>query len=183
MFYILQDADLLIRFVPELLSLMAENILRGLYRQLNEEFLPYTPSQNFVKYLTNHTSAMHITCMYAMHLLEKKELKSFISILPIIAQAYTSSTEGTQMPYVFLHILVHHVTCQQELKVATLQVMLREFWMPCCQVFWLFFQAIHIAIIKPMYVIVIIKPNPFTLRLVKQFYFTCVDCCGKYTQN
>ena len=113
---------------------MSENSLRGLYRQLGEEHPPHTPSQNFIKYLTKHTSAMYITCMYAVHLLEKKDLKSFISLLPTIAQAYTSSTEGTQMPDVFLHILVHHVTCQQELKVATLQVMLRQFWMPCCQV-------------------------------------------------
>ena len=114
---------------------MVENNMRALNRQLGEDHTPFAPSANFTKYLTKHTPAMYITCMYAIHLLERKELKSLLHLLPLIAQGYTGSTDGTQMPDVFLHILVHHVTFQPDVgKVATLQTMLREFWIPCCQV-------------------------------------------------
>lgn len=111
-----QDNDLVTRFIPDLISLMAENSLRSLYRQLGEDQPPYTPSQSFIKYLTKHTSAMYIACMYAVHLFERREMKSLTSLLSIIACAYTDSTEGTQMPDIFLHILVHQVTGGKQAK-------------------------------------------------------------------
>ena len=124
---------------------MAENILRGLYRQLEEDNPTYSPSQHFVKFLAKHTSAMYITCMYAVHLLEKKEMKSFICLLPLIAKAYLSS-DGSQLPDVFLHVLVLNLTSKVDtVRVATLQVILREFWMPCCQVTNV---AVHISMIQ-----------------------------------
>ncbi len=122
-------------FLPELLSLMTENGLRVVCQRLGEEGSVYAPSQVFTKYITKQTLAMYISCMYAIHLMEKRELRSFNNLLPVIAKCYVSSSDGTQLPDLFLHVLVHHIVSQGEgLKTTTLQVMFKEFWMPCCQV-------------------------------------------------
>ena len=130
---LLQDVELIVRFLPELLSIMVENSLRGVCHKLKEEHSPFTPSRHFIASLAKNPCAVHITCTYALHLLEKRELRSLVLLLPAIASGYTQDENG-QLPDVFLHQLVLSLTNQQEpLKEASLQAVLKDFWLPCCQ--------------------------------------------------
>ena len=125
-----QDIELIIKFLPELLSIMAENTLRAIAHKLKEEYRPFSPSQHFLSSLAN-PCAMHIACTYTLHLLEKKEMKSFSLMLPIIAKGYTRS-ENAQLPDVFLHLLVVKLLQYPDpIKELTMQSILRDFWLVC----------------------------------------------------
>ena len=124
---------MIVKFLPELLALMVDNALRGLYRQLKEDHIPYTPSASFINCLAKHPSAMHITCTYALHLLEKKDMKSLSLLLPTITKT-CDDPDSISLPDVFLHSLVLELTQQGDtLREAVLISLLNEFWVPCCQ--------------------------------------------------
>ena len=126
----LQDVELIIKFLPELLSIMSENTLRAIAHKRKEEYRPFTPSPHFVTTLTN-PCAMHITCTYAFHLLAKKELKSFSLLLPLIAKGYTSS-DNSQLPDIFLHLLVvKMLEYPVPIRELTMETILRDFWLVC----------------------------------------------------
>ena len=128
-----QDLELMLRFFPELLSLMVEASLRTTCHQLKEDHTPYTLSKHFVSCLSNNPSAMHISCTYALHLLQKHDLRSVTLLLPVVARGYTQS-DSVQLPDVFLHSLVLSLTSQTEpVREATLHSILKDFWLPCCQ--------------------------------------------------
>ena len=122
--------ELIIKFLPELLSIMSENTLRAIAHKKKEEYRPFTPSQHFINSLSN-PCAMHITCTYALHLLTKKELKSFCLVLPLIAKGYTRS-DSAQLPDIFLHLLVVRLLeYPVPIRELTMQTILREFWLVC----------------------------------------------------
>jgi negative elongation factor B len=124
------DVELIIKFLPELLSIMSENTLRAIAHKKKEEYRPFTPSQHFINSLSN-PCAMHITCTYALHLLTKKELKSFCLVLPLIAKGYTRS-DSAQLPDIFLHLLVVRLLeYPVPIRELTMQTILREFWLVC----------------------------------------------------
>ena len=130
---LLQNVDMMVRFFPELLSLMVDVSLRGIHRQLKEEHSAHTSSKRFISLLSTHSPAMHITCTYTLQLLEKKEYRSLVQLLPAIAQGYTESDDA-HLPDVFLHLLVLELISQHDsIKESTLHNIMREFWLPCCQ--------------------------------------------------
>ena len=131
--FFLQDVELIVKFLPELLSLMVDNALRGVYRQLKEDHTPFSASNGFINCLSKHPSAMHITCTYALHLMEKKDMKSLSLLLPTIAKG-CDDPDAISVPDVFLHLLVLELSQQHEtLREATLLSLLNDFWVPCCQ--------------------------------------------------
>ncbi len=150
----LQDVELIVKFLPELLSLMVDNALRGVYRQLKEDHTPFSASNGFINCLSKHPSAMHITCTYALHLMEKKDMKSLSLLLPTIAKG-CDDPDAVSVPDVFLHLLVLELSQQYEtLREATLLSLLNDFWVPCCQgsesallqfcrFFWTFHARLH----------------------------------------
>ena len=112
---------------------MVDNALRGVYRQLKEDHTPYTPSNSFINCLSKHPSAMHITCSYALHLMEKKDMKSLSLLLSTIAKG-CDDPDAISLPDVFLHLFVLEMTQQYDtLREATLISILNNFWVPCCQ--------------------------------------------------
>ena len=112
---------------------MLENSLRVVHRQLKDDYTPHTPSPHFITYLSKHTSAMFVACTFAISLLEKKDFKSLIVLLPSMAKAYTKG-DSISFSDTFLHSLVHHMSAQRDtIRDSTLQLLLREFWIPCCQ--------------------------------------------------
>ena len=124
---------MIVKFLPELLALMVDNALRGVHRQLKEDHTPYSASNSFINCLSKHPSAMHITCAYVLHLLEKKDMKSLTILLPTIAKACDDADSGS-LPDIFLHLLVLELTQQSStLRETTLTSMLNDFWVPCCQ--------------------------------------------------
>ena len=126
-----QDVELMVRFFPELLSLMMDASLHAACRQLKEDHTPYTPSQHFVTSLANNPCAMHVSCTYALHLLQKHDLRTLGLLLPAVGRGYTRS-DSAQLPDVFLHLFVLNLTSQSEpVREATLQPILRDFWLPC----------------------------------------------------
>ena len=131
--FYLQDVELIVKFLPELLSLMVDNALRGVYRQLKEDHTPFSASNGFTSCLSKHPSAMHITCTYALHLMEKKDMKSLSLLLPMMAKRHDNQ-DAVSVPDVFLHLLVMELTQQFEtLRESTLLSLLNDFWVPCCQ--------------------------------------------------
>lgn len=127
----LQDVELIIKFLPELLSIMSENTLRAIAHKQKEEYRPFSPSQHFISSLSNNPCAMHITCAYALHLLTKRELKSFSLILPLIAKGYTQS-DTAQLPDIFLHVLVVRLLeYPVSIRELTMQTILHDFWLVC----------------------------------------------------
>ena len=122
----------MIRFLPELLSIMSENTLRAIANKRKEEYQPFSPSPNFVATLSN-PCAMHITCTYALSLLSKREMKSFSLILPLVAQGYTQS-ESAQLPDLFPHlIVVGLLEYPVGIRESTMQTILRDFWLVCAR--------------------------------------------------
>ena len=120
----------MIKFLPELLSIMSENTLRAIAHKRKEDYRPFTPSPHFVSSLSN-SCAMHVTCTYALHLLSKKELKSFCIILPLVAKGFTQS-DTAQLPDIFLHLLVVKLLeYPVPIREATIQTILRDFWLVC----------------------------------------------------
>ena len=112
---------------------MVDNALRGVYRQLKEDHTPFSASNGFINCLSKHPSAMHITCTYALHLMEKKDMKSLSLLLPTIAKG-CDDPDAVSVPDVFLHLLVLELSQQYEtLREATLLSLLNDFWVPCCQ--------------------------------------------------
>ena len=129
----IQDVELIVKFLPELVAVMVDNTLRGLYKQLKEEHTPYSPSASFFSCLAKQPCAMYIMCTYALHLLEKKDMKSLSLLLPMIAKTCEHS-DPVSIPDVFLHVLVLELTQQIEtLREAVLHSTLNEFWVPCSQ--------------------------------------------------
>lgn len=123
----------MIKFFPDLISLMVENTLRGVLKQLKEDHTPYSPPPHFAQFLSRHSGAMHIVCGYALQLLEKKDIRSLTLLLPSIATAFTKS-DSVAMPDLFLHNFVLDLSAQKEmLKEGALLIVLRDFWVPCCQ--------------------------------------------------
>lgn len=122
----------MVKFCPDLVSLMVENTLRGIHRQLKEEYTHQIPT-SFTQFLSKHTGAMHLTCSYALQLLDKKDIKSVTLLFPSIANAFVSSS-SIFFPDLFLHLLVLGMVAQGDvLKEGALLVILRDFWIPCCQ--------------------------------------------------
>ena len=123
----------MVKFFPELLSLMVENTLGGVLRQLKEDHTPYTPPNHFTQFISRHSGGMHLACTYSLDLLQKKDLKPFTILLPSIAQAFVQS-DTIALPDIFLHLLVLNLNAQKEvLKEGVLLIILRDFWVPCCQ--------------------------------------------------
>ena len=109
---------------------MAENTLRAIAHKHKEEYRPFIPSQHFITSLSN-PCAMHITCTYSLHLLDRKELKSFSLLLPVIAKGYTNS-ENAQLPDIFLHLLIVKLLQYPDpIRELTMQAILRDFWLVC----------------------------------------------------
>lgn len=112
---------------------MVESSLRTLSRQLKEDHTPYAPPPHFMEFMSRHSGAMHLACGYVLGLLEKKDIRSFTSLLPTIANAFIKS-DTISFPDLFLHELVLGLRGQKDmLKESTLLVLLRDFWVPCCQ--------------------------------------------------
>lgn len=129
----LQDAELMVKFFPDLLSFTLENTLHSVLRQLKEDPAPYSLPTSFTPFLSRNGSAMHLACCYALELLGRRDIKSFVILLPSIAKAFIKS-DLVNLPDLFLHLLVLQLTENREvLKEATLLVVLRDFWVPCCQ--------------------------------------------------
>ena len=129
---VVQDVELMIKFLPELLSIMSENTLRAIAHKRKEEYRPFAPSPHFVAFLSN-PCAMHVTCTYALGLLSKRELKSFSLVLPLIARGYTQS-ENAQLPDIFLHqLVVGLLEYPVPIREPTMQAILREFWLVCAR--------------------------------------------------
>ena len=125
--------ELIVKFLPELLALIVDNALRGVYRQLKEDHTPHTPSAHFISYLSKHPVATHITCTYALHLLDKKDMKSLSLLLPTIAKG-SDDPDTISVPDIFLHVFVLELSQQPEmLREDLLTLILNEFWVPCCQ--------------------------------------------------
>lgn len=123
----------MVKFFPDLLSLMVDNTLRGILRQLKEDHTPHAPPAHFTQLLSRHSGAMHLACSYTLDLLEKKDIKSFTLLLPSIAKAFIKS-DTISLPDTFLHLLVLGLNAHKEtFKEASLLVLLRDFWVPCCQ--------------------------------------------------
>ena len=123
----------MVKFLPDLLSLMVDNTLRAIFRQLKEDHTPHTPPTQFTQFLSRHSGAMHLACSHSLELLEKKDMKSFILLLPSIAKAFIKS-DTVSLPDIFLHLLVLGLYSHKDtLKENTLLVLLRDFWVPCCQ--------------------------------------------------
>jgi len=123
----------MVKFCPDLLSVMVDNVLRGVYRQLKEDYTPRSTPPTFTQILPNSTCAMHLACSYALHLLDKKDVKSLTLLLPSIANALGSS-DSVSFPDYFLHLLVVGMVAQGDLlKEGALLVILRDFWIPCCR--------------------------------------------------
>ena len=92
--------------------------------------LYYSLSNSFINYLSKHPSAMHITCTYALHLVEK-DMKSLSTLAK-----YCNDPDAISLPDVFLHLLqlVLELSQQYEmLREVTLISMLNDFWVPFCQ--------------------------------------------------
>ena len=101
---------------------MVENSLRAVCHRLKEDHPPYSPTKHFLSLLSSNHCAMHVTCTYALHLLERRELRSLTLLLPLIAAGFSQS-EGAKLPDVFLHLLVVRLTGQPEaIREASLQV-------------------------------------------------------------
>ena len=123
---------MMVKFLPTLLSLMVENSLRSLHKQLKEDHTPFSLPAAFINFISRHSGAMHITCSYALHLLEKKDIRSFSLLLPAVAKAFIKS-ESVLLPDSFLHFLILHMDTHREvLKESTFLLILRDFWVPCC---------------------------------------------------
>lgn len=128
------DAELMVKFLPCLLSLVAENALRGVLRQLKEDHAPFSLPAYFTHFISHHGNGMHLACTYALDLLERRDVKSFTLLLPSIAKAFNKSDNSVNLPDLFLHLLVLKLAQQREvLREATLLVILRDFWVPCSQ--------------------------------------------------
>ena len=123
---------MMVKFLPTLLSLMVENTLRSLHRQLKEDYTPFSIPAHFLHFISRHSGAMHLACSYALQLLEKKDLKSFSLLLPAIAKGFIKS-ESVLLPDTFLHLLILFMDRHREmLKESTFLLILRDFWVPCC---------------------------------------------------
>lgn len=123
----------MVKFSPDLVSFMLENTLRGVLRQLKEDHTPYTLPPSFTQFLSRHSGAMHLACSYALDLLDNRDMKSFTILLPSIAKAFITS-DSVNLPDLFLHRMVLQLTANRDaLKETTLLVILRDFWVPCCQ--------------------------------------------------
>ena len=97
-----------------------------------EDHVPYCPSNSFINYLSKHPSAMHITCTYALHLVEK-DMKSLSTLAKCC-----NDPDAISLPdiHVFLHLLQLVLELSQQYKTlyeATLISMLNDFWVPSCQ--------------------------------------------------
>ena len=122
----------MVKFLPTLLSLMVENSLRTLHRQLKEDYTPFSLPAPFVNFISRHSGAMHIACTYTLQLLERKDIRSFSLLLPAIAKAFIKS-ESILLPDTFLHLLILHMDKHRDvLKESTFLLILRDFWVPCC---------------------------------------------------
>lgn len=123
----------MVKFFPDLLSLMIDSTLRGVLRQLKEDHAPLTLSTHFTQLLSRHGGAMHLACGYALELLDKRDMKSFNLLLPSIAKAFNKS-DSASFPDTFMHLLVLGICAQKaSLKESTMLLLLRDFWVPCCQ--------------------------------------------------
>ena len=126
----------MIKFLPDLLSLMVDNTLRPILRQLKEtDHTPHAmpPPAHFTQFLSRHSGAMHLACGYTLDLLDKRDIKSLTLLLPSLAKAFVKS-ETVGLPDTFLHLLVLGLSAHGEsLKESTMLLLLRDFWVPCCQ--------------------------------------------------
>ena len=93
----------------------------------------FTPTAPFTQFLSKSTSAMHLACSCALQILDKKDVKSLTLLLPSIAKAFVS-WDSISFPDLFLHLLVVGMVMHEDvLKEGALLVLLRDFWIPCCQ--------------------------------------------------
>lgn len=133
MFDDIQDAALMVKFFPDLLSVMVDSTLHGILRQLKEDHTHCATPTSFTQLISRHGTAMHVACGYALELLEKKDIRAFSLLLPSIAEAFVKS-DSINLPDIFLHLLVLKMaSMRQLLKESTFLVVLRDFWVPCSQ--------------------------------------------------
>uniref|UniRef100_A0A1X7T4P6 Negative elongation factor B n=1 Tax=Amphimedon queenslandica TaxID=400682 RepID=A0A1X7T4P6_AMPQE len=85
------EIDIIIKFLPELLSFMTESSLRLIHSKLKQDYPTYTLSSSFIRHLTSTTGAMQLTTSYSLYLIDKKDFKTLSSLLPAIASSYTES--------------------------------------------------------------------------------------------
>lgn len=121
------------RFLPELVSIMTEPSLRGIYLKLKLDYTPLEPSHSFITQMSCSQEAMLLSCTYSLQLLEKKDFRTLSLLLPAIAKAYVAA-ESDMMPDGYLHslvvMLVPHITSLREPQLVSI---MKEFWVVCSQ--------------------------------------------------
>jgi negative elongation factor B len=127
------DAEIIIKFLPEMMSFMIETSLKTIHNKLKQDHSLYTPSSTFIRYLTSMPAAMHLTCFYALHLLNKKDFRSLSLLLPTISAAYMES-ETDNLSDGFMHSIViglaYHIG---SIKDNLLNIILKDFFLPCAR--------------------------------------------------
>ncbi len=119
------------KFLPELLSIVTDAQLKTTHVKLKQEYTQYTPSHNFKNYLATNSVAMEITCTYVIYLLDKKDYRTLVTVLPVLANS-CQSNEGHAFPEGFLHVLITGLSSRIEhIKENILQAVLREFFVAC----------------------------------------------------
>ena len=128
-----QEADLIVRFLPELVSVMTEPSLRGMHVKLKQEYTPLEPSSSFISQMASSQEAMLLSCTYSLQLLEKKDFRTLCLLLPAIAKAYVSAENDT-MPDGYLHslvvMLIPHLASLREAQLVSI---MKGFWVVCSQ--------------------------------------------------
>ena len=126
-----QDADVMTKFLPELLTIIIEAQLKNTHIKLKQDYPLYTPSHHFQRHLSAHPVAMQITCSYVLHLLEKKDFRTMSTILPAMAKVCQAS-EGMAFSEGFLHMFIVGLSGKMEaIKETQVSVILKEFFLAC----------------------------------------------------
>lgn len=125
------DGGIVMKFLPELMSLMLESSFTVISERLKESLEPHQPTQSFLATMASNPLAMHISCSYAIHLLEKRDFLTLNILMSAIATACTNHSKGVELPDAFLHQLVYNSLYPQPIGVPELCTIIETFWMPC----------------------------------------------------
>lgn len=127
----LQDTSIVVKFMPELMTLMVDTTLQQVTQRLKEAAsTPRMPPDAFRSQLGKQ-AAMLIASAYALLLTEQKDFPSVAHLLPIIASVFSS--EDVQLPDGFLH----HIGCllcesAEVLREDLGELILKDFYLACC---------------------------------------------------
>ena len=129
-----QDSEVIVKFLPELMSIIVESQLKNVHNKLKLDHPIYTPSSHFTRYLSTFPAAMQITCVCLLHLIEKKDIRTVLVLLPPLAKLFSQNDPDTIIPDGFLHMFVVCIVNRIEfIRENHLSVILREFFVPCAQ--------------------------------------------------